>query len=221
MKILVLADEESKSLWDYFSPDKLEGIELIISCGDLSADYLEFLVTMGRCPVLYVPGNHDTGYVRKPPQGCINLDEKVYVYKGLRFFGLGGAMKYKAGPYMFTEFQMRCKIFKGCREIVKNRGFDVLVTHAPVRGFGDMSDLPHRGYDCFEKLIESIRPAYMLHGHVHASYMVGFKRENRHPSGTVVVNGFDKYVLDTGNMTGQRHNKVKLLRDMWKILLRP
>ena len=46
MKILAVADEECKALWDYFTPDKLEGVELIIACGDLSRHYLEYLATM-------------------------------------------------------------------------------------------------------------------------------------------------------------------------------
>ena len=35
MKILAIADEESKGLWEYFDKKKLEGVDLIISCGDL------------------------------------------------------------------------------------------------------------------------------------------------------------------------------------------
>ncbi len=35
MNILVVADEESKSLWDYYEKSKLEDIDLILSCGDL------------------------------------------------------------------------------------------------------------------------------------------------------------------------------------------
>ena len=35
MKIMVLADTESRSLWDFFEKSKLEGIDLILSCGDL------------------------------------------------------------------------------------------------------------------------------------------------------------------------------------------
>ena len=27
MKILAVADEECKALWDYFTPDKLEGVD--------------------------------------------------------------------------------------------------------------------------------------------------------------------------------------------------
>lgn len=49
MKILAVADEECKALWDYFTPDKLEGVELIIACGDLSRHYLEYLATMAPC----------------------------------------------------------------------------------------------------------------------------------------------------------------------------
>ena len=40
MKILTLADQESRSLWDYFEKAKLEGVDLIISCGDLAPQYL-------------------------------------------------------------------------------------------------------------------------------------------------------------------------------------
>lgn len=35
MKILAVADEESRSLWDFYDRSKLEGVELILSCGDL------------------------------------------------------------------------------------------------------------------------------------------------------------------------------------------
>lgn len=46
MKILVLADVESKYLWDYFEKEKLDGIDLILSCGDLRAEYLSFLASV-------------------------------------------------------------------------------------------------------------------------------------------------------------------------------
>ena len=88
MKILLLADEPSRSLWDYFSPDKVKDVELIISCGDLPAAYLEFLVTMCHAPVLYVPGNHDESYVKQPPEGCECIDGTMFCWNGLRIFGL-------------------------------------------------------------------------------------------------------------------------------------
>ena len=39
MKILVLADEADPRLWEHFDRRRLEGIDLIISCGDLPASY--------------------------------------------------------------------------------------------------------------------------------------------------------------------------------------
>ena len=88
MKILVLADAESKYLWDYFDKKKLEGIDLIISCGDLAPQYLSFLATFTHAPVLYVYGNHDTCYADTPPDGCICIDDRIYVYKGIRILSL-------------------------------------------------------------------------------------------------------------------------------------
>ena len=196
MKILVVADEESKALYDYFDPDRVKDVDLIISCGDLRASYLEFLVTMTSVPLLYVPGNHDTAYEKDPPQGCENIDGKVFVYRGIRFFGLGGSMKYHPGPYMFTEQEMSRRIRLATPGILVHGGFDILVTHAPVRGYGDLEDLPHIGYRCFDTLLEFYRPAYMLHGHVHGSYISGLKRERQHSGGTTIVNAYDRYMLE-------------------------
>ena len=52
MKILLLADEESKYYWDYFEKSKLEGIDLIISCGDLAPQFLSFMATFAKVPIL-------------------------------------------------------------------------------------------------------------------------------------------------------------------------
>ena len=46
MKILVVSDIESKFIWDHFDPERFRDVKMIISCGDLSARYLSFLVTM-------------------------------------------------------------------------------------------------------------------------------------------------------------------------------
>ena len=62
MKILAVSDEESKYLWDY-EKQKFDGIELILSSGDLDPDYLSFLATVSSVPVLYVMGNHDDKYM--------------------------------------------------------------------------------------------------------------------------------------------------------------
>ena len=69
MRILTVSDEECPALWDHYAPGRLDGYDLILSAGDLKADYLSFLVTMAHAPLLYVHGNHDEGYSRRPPEG--------------------------------------------------------------------------------------------------------------------------------------------------------
>lgn len=43
LHILVLADHKSKFLYDYYEPERVKDIDLIISCGDLPPEYLSFL----------------------------------------------------------------------------------------------------------------------------------------------------------------------------------
>ena len=94
MKILTVSDEECAALWDNYVPGRLKEYDLILSCGDLSARYLSFLVTMARCPLLYVHGNHDTNYKQVPPEGCDCIDDHIVTYNGVRILGLGGCRKY-------------------------------------------------------------------------------------------------------------------------------
>lgn len=194
MKILVVSDIESKYLYDFYSPEKFEGVELIIGCGDLSEEYLEFLVTMANCPLLYIHGNHDDHFKREP-EGCICIDDEFYEYKGIRFVGLGGSYRYKDGKYMYTERQMKHRVQRLWFKIRKHGGFDVLVTHAPARHLNDLDNLTHRGFSCFNLLLERYSPKLFLHGHVHTNYGARIPRKTEHGD-TIVINATDHYMLD-------------------------
>ena len=196
MKVLVVADEESRYYYDCYQPGRLDGIDLIISCGDLSRSYLEFLVTLGNCPLLYVRGNHDDSFADHPPEGCRCIEDKVFLYRGIRFAGLGGSYRYQPdGINMYTEEQMARRIRKLWWKIRKNKGVDVLVTHAPAFGKGDLDTIPHRGFRCFLKFMEKYRPRYMLHGHVHRNY--GFKIPvTQRYMDTEIINACGAYLLD-------------------------
>ena len=98
MKILAISDVPSKALWDYNTREKLEGIDLILSCGDLPKKYLEYLTNFTTVPILYVHGNHDGSYENAEPGGCTCVDDQVFVWNGLRIMGLGGCFRYKARP---------------------------------------------------------------------------------------------------------------------------
>ena len=124
MRILAIADEECKALWDYFTPDKLAGVDLIIACGDLNRHYLEYLATMAPMPVLYVHGNHDESYDLRPPQGVICIDDDVYVHNGLRIAGLGGGCRYRTGAWQFTEAEMKKRVNRLRGKIDRHGGLD-------------------------------------------------------------------------------------------------
>lgn len=304
MKILLVADYELRELWDYWDTagkKRTEGVELILSAGDIKPEYLEFLVTMLNVPCLYVRGNHDGMYDEKPPMGCIDIDGKVFElkvpvassgqedcesdsgkegngdaagqtqasdpgsdgsdYRTIRIAGLGGSMRYHKGGDMYTEREMRNRVRKLLRRIrlglitgidektyrsselsdqaramginpftkrrrvntaapqaagkgpgddvpaeyvsaeempaPNDRGpVDIFLTHAPCFGYGDLEDLPHTGFKCFNRFHELVRPAYHCYGHVHREYNVLLPKELEHPAGAHLINVGGMYILD-------------------------
>lgn len=199
MKILAVSDEECDALWDYYVPGRLSEYDLIISCGDLKADYLSFLVTMGRCPVLYVHGNHDTSYANFPPEGCDCIDDHIVVYNGIRILGLGGCLRYHPGEHQFTDAQMYRRIRKLKRLLNKMGGVDIVVTHAPPRGVGDGEDQPHWGFEALRELLDQYQPQYLIHGHIHLRY--GSNQRERQYGKTQVINVSERYVLELPDET--------------------
>ncbi len=195
MKILAISDEESKYLWEYFDKSKLADIDLIISCGDLDPHYLSFLVTVSSAPVLYVRGNHDDRYENSPPEGCICIEDQIYVHEGVRILGLGGSMRYSTGANQYTEWQMKQRAAKLEFQLFRRRGFDILVTHAPAYQLNDGRDLPHQGFQVFRKLIEKYRPKFFLHGHVHLNYGRNQKRYDKYQD-THIINAFERCVFE-------------------------
>ena len=176
LNILCVADEEDNSLWNGVYNKELKNYDLIISAGDLKANYLEYLVTMSNKQLLYVHGNHDDKYDIKPPEGCDCIDDKIEMINGVRILGLGGSYRYKQGSaYMYSEAEMAKRIKKLKRKIKKMGGIDIVVAHAPVKGYGDLDDYAHQGFECFVDLIKEYKPKYFIYGHVHARYDVSKK----------------------------------------------
>ena len=195
MKILSVSDEECPALWDYYQPGRLKEYDLILSCGDLSSRYLSFLVTMARCPVLYVHGNHDGAYRQEPPEGCDCIDDHIVEYNGLRILGLGGCRKYHPGPHQYTDQQMRMRIAKLRWQLWRSGGVDIVVTHAAPEGLGDADDPAHWGFTALRELLDRYQPAYLVHGHVHLSYGHDIPRE-LHYNGTRIINACELYVFE-------------------------
>lgn len=196
MKILVLADVESKYLWDFYEEGRFDGIDLVISCGDLKPHYLSFIATYTKAPVLYVHGNHDECYIDTPPEGCICIDDTIYEYNGIRILGLGGCMQYNYGIIQYTEKQMTRRVRKLLPKLLFHGGFDILVTHAPAYQLNDGTDLPHMGFKVFRRLLYKYQPKYFLHGHMHLNYNHKLPRECNFLEHTTVINGYEKYIFE-------------------------
>lgn len=197
MKILVIADQECLALWDFYRPGKLDGLDLILSCGDLHPHYLSFLATFAPCPVLYVHGNHDDLYETSQPEGCICVDGRLYEYQGVRIVGLGGSMRYKPGIHQYTQKQMMWRARKLAPIIWFKHGFDILLTHAPGFGMVESQDLAHTGFHAFNQMLDRYHPALFLHGHTHLNYSRGIHRESTYGT-TRVINGFERYIVTYG-----------------------
>lgn len=195
MKILLLADEESRVYWDFFKKEDFADIDLIISCGDLKASYLSFLATMTSIPILYVHGNHDDSYKFTPPEGCICIEDQIYKYEGLKILGLGGSNRYKPGINQYSEKEMTKRVKKLKWKLKRNKDIDIIVTHAPIRGVNDDEDLCHMGFEVFRTLVEKHKPKYFVHGHVHLNYGRKFTREDN-IGDTKIINAYEKYVIE-------------------------
>ncbi len=203
MKILAVADIPAKYYYDFYSEGKLSDFDLILSCGDLKREYLEFLVTMARCPVVYVHGNHDERFDRYPPEGCLCADGDLIEVGGVRILGLGGSYRYKDSPHMYTEEEMRRRILRVVPKIWKHRGFDILLTHAPARHLNDFDSITHRGFECFNSLMDRYEPQYLVHGHIHMNYAAHIPQISQH-GGTTVINAYDHCAFEMEVKDGNR-----------------
>lgn len=185
-KILAVADEVDESLYG----ENIQTLhpDLVLGCGDLPFEYLEYLVTRLNVPLLYVPGNHDPelrpddttwapsrGLIEPPPpgpEGCTNVDGRIVQEAGLRIAGLGGSIRYKPGPNQYSQAQMSRRALQlGVRialtRVQQGRKLDVLVTHSPPYGLGEGNDSAHIGFHAFDQLIRRFHPVLAVHGHVH------------------------------------------------------
>jgi len=204
MKILAISDQESKWLWDYFKKEHLEGVDLILSAGDLKPQYLSFLATFTTAPVLYVHGNHDERYEKTPPEGCICIDDDIYVHEGVRILGLGGSMWYRPGLYQYSEKQMKKRVKRLRWKLLRHRGFDILLTHSPAKGVNDGEDIAHKGFEVFHVLLKKYKPRFFIHGHIHMDYGREAKRYDRYEN-THVINAHEKCIFEYEDEQLEKH----------------
>ncbi len=178
MKLLSLSDVEISHIYSPHIRERFSDCDLVISCGDLSYSYLEYVISMLDKPLYFVRGNHasreeftETG-IKRAPGGGVDLHRRTVEYKGLLLAGIEGCGQYNYGPYQYSQNEMWMFVFGLVPGLIANylrfgRYLDVFVTHASPAGIHDMDDLPHRGIKAFNWLDRVFKPRYHFHGHIH------------------------------------------------------
>jgi uncharacterized protein len=177
MRILAVSDVEEEAVAASLAA-KVGTIDLVVGCGDLTYEYLDYLATALGVPLRAVHGNHDVPPENRddPAIGVwwrgIDLNARVVSIDGVLIGGLEGSPRYSDGPYQPQEIDVWLAILRMVPSLIANRirrgrFLDVLVTHAPPRGIHDQGDKAHRGFGAVRTFLRLFRPRYHLHGHVH------------------------------------------------------
>jgi len=196
MKILSVADTVTKELLDPVrGGPAIDGVELIISCGDLPPEYLSSLRHRYDAPLLYVLGNHDLRYGESPPAGCMHIHRQIITIGTTRIIGFSGSRWYNGNINQYTEKEMAGFIRRQRFALWRNKGVDLVISHAPPRFIHDAEDPCHRGFRGFRQLIEKYQPRYFIHGHIHAMFEDDSERITRVNS-TSVINSYGYHVLE-------------------------
>lgn len=225
MKILCVSDQIDPLVYSSNIRERYRDVEMVISAGDLPMEYLEFIVSSLNKPVYFVFGNHNLdefgryhrGQAASRPFAGILPDESAQSQEsahgttyigfrsvrdsGLLVAGVSGSLRYNDGLNQFTDAQMKRRLIGLLPKLLLNRIFfgrwlDILVTHAPPEGIHDKDDPCHRGFRCFRWFMDTFKPRYLVHGHIHL-YDLQDIRVSRYRD-TTVINAYSHYILDTG-----------------------
>jgi Icc-related predicted phosphoesterase len=222
VRILAVADAKHPALDSHFEPERWRGVELLLGCGDLPADYLDYLATSLGVPFLYVRGNHDANLWERGQAVGENIDGRLVRYKGLNIVGFEGCAWYGGKGIEYSQLQMRWRVYSALPMLLMSRRVDLVVSHAPpalrpgeamaveqdlsarvdlsapLRVLPDAPEIPedhaHRGFFAFTTLLRWFRPRLWLHGHVHLNYSRA-SRVRRHGR-TLIASAYQYVLLD-------------------------
>lgn len=167
VRVLAVADEEVPAVLSRVSDLR---VDVLVAAGDLPWDYLESLVSALDVPAAYVPGNHDPHIgpgTATSPRGFVSVDDQALVVGGLRIAGLGGSVRYNDGDHQYTQKQYDRRVRRLLKYARRGGLVDVVLTHAPPLGLGDEPDPSHVGISALHDVLETLRPTWHLHGHIH------------------------------------------------------
>lgn len=178
LNVLSISDQMVDVVYSPRLGERFADVDLVLSCGDLPYYYVEYVVTGLTAPVFFVRGNHAAriettcGAPFTGPRGAVDLHRRVLSWRGLLLAGVEGSVRYKPGPFQYSQRQMWGHVLSLVPRLMWNRArhgrfLDAFVSHAPPWGIHDRPDLPHHGIRAFRWLLATFQPRYHFHGHIH------------------------------------------------------
>jgi hypothetical protein len=217
MRLLCIADHVDPLIYSTGLKERYGKVDVVLSAGDLTLGYYDFIISTLNRPLYFVFGNHHLEHRKEfggagdpfaaeegatpweTGAGAVCLEGRVVRVRGLTMAGLGGSIWYNGGENQFTDFTMfiaMLRLLPGLlwHRIFHGRFLDVLVTHSPPYGINDLPDPCHTGFKVFLWFMRTFKPRYLVHGHVHL-YDRNAARESKYSS-TVIINAYDHVVID-------------------------
>lgn len=192
-RILAVSDTEVlKRFTVYQIKERFKDINFIMSAGDLSNEYLDYLVSILDKDLIYINGNHvysknhDISF-------CKEIDGKVIKYKGLKILGLDGSKLYSYEEHQYSEIQMAFRIIKNWYKLIFGK-LDIVLTHSPPFGIHDKEDPIHTGFKSFVKIIDVLKPKLWIHGHIHLSNHI--EKQESMVGNTKVINAYGYKIIE-------------------------
>ena len=177
IKALAVSDQVVERLYALAQNGHFQDVDILLGCGDLPYNYLEYFLSLLNVPLLYVPGNHDPVYDISNPmsqaEGGSNLDIRPVNVKGMLFAGLGGSIRYRPdGVNQYTQGQAFYRAYSVIAQVLlaqikHNCKLDILLSHSPPFGIHDDDSTSHQGLRALNLLMRILHPRYLLHGHTH------------------------------------------------------
>lgn len=205
MKILAVSDQVVDRLYSLTAEGHFDDVGVILGCGDLPYTYLEYLVTILRAPLFYVPGNHDPDYNSSDPrslaEGGSNLDLKTITCNNNLIGGFGGSIRYQPkGANQYSQCEALLRAYRMLPRLLLNRvrhrrSLDVLISHSPPFGIHDDTDKAHQGLKALNWLAHFAKPRYHLHGHTHY-YRNNLSARETRSGDTLIINVFPYKVIE-------------------------
>lgn len=179
MRICIISDTHMQH---QYLPD-LEGADVLIHCGDITGSgseravemFMEWFEHLDQFKYkILVAGNHDFLFEldvlrakELTPDNVIYLEDDSITIDGINFYGTPAQKRF--GRWAFNKSES--KLTQHYEAIPDN--VDVLITHAPPYGIGDLvvRGNTHEGSQVlYHEVINRIKPKIHCFGHIHEDY---------------------------------------------------